>query len=310
MSLESCPGYPRQPEGVLRLDVLSQLLDNDRIKRKHQASIGEQPASHAKKKIAEMSATMVPDYYSRLGVDPRAERAEIEAGSNECSRPGRWGREIRRPGMQTSFISTRYPPCAALLSDPASRAAYDADLAMVQVAEREQKLDILLRRVKLRAAKGGLTATDRHLLGDEATRLGLSEEDLLRLTRPIPELFETVVIDEDADLDADPPSDVLDPSTRRQIRAALDHLGCRDLYDALGVGRDSPVSFIASRADAERQRWMKKAQVTAEKTAWLEVITHAQSHLTSAKIRSRYDRTLAQEAEESFEALANLLSRD
>ena len=49
---------------------------------------------------------------------------------------------------------------------------------------------------------------------------------------------------------------------------------------------------------------MKKAQVTAEKTAWLEVITHAQSHLTSAKIRSRYDRTLAQEIEESFEMLA------
>ena len=49
---------------------------------------------------------------------------------------------------------------------------------------------------------------------------------------------------------------------------------------------------------------MKKAQVTAEKTAWLEVITHAQSHLGSAKIRARYDRTLAQEAEESFESLA------
>ena len=46
---------------------------------------------------------------------------------------------------------------------------------------------------------------------------------------------------------------------------------------------------------------MKKAQVTAEKTAWLEVITHAQSHLTSAKMRARYDQTLALEAEESFE---------
>ena len=49
---------------------------------------------------------------------------------------------------------------------------------------------------------------------------------------------------------------------------------------------------------------MKKAQVTAEKTAWLEVITHAQSHLTSAKTRAKYDRTLAQESEESFDALA------
>ena len=96
-------------------------------------------------------------------------------------------------------------------------------------------------------------------------------------------------------------------STRRHgARSAVrsNTLAARDLYDALGVARDAPSSYIAARADAERQRWMKKAQVTAEKTAWLEVITHAQSHLTSAKIRARYDRTLAQEAEESFEALA------
>ena len=49
---------------------------------------------------------------------------------------------------------------------------------------------------------------------------------------------------------------------------------------------------------------MKKAQVTAEKTAWLEIITHGQSHLSSSKVRGRYDRTLAQETEESFEGLA------
>src|SRR5207253_5851449 len=61
---------------------------------------------------------------------------------------------------------------------------------------------------------------------------------------------------------------------------------------------------IAARADAERQRWMKKAQVTAEKTAWLEVIAHAQSHLGSPRARARYDRTLALEAEESFDGLA------
>ncbi len=97
---------------------------------------------------------------------------------------------------------------------------------------------------------------------------------------------------------------MLDPSTRRQIRVALEHLGCRDLYDALGVSRDAPETYIDARADAERQRWMKKAQVTAEKTAWLEIITHGQSHLSSPKARARYDRTLAQEAEESFESLA------
>ncbi len=85
---------------------------------------------------------------------------------------------------------------------------------------------------------------------------------------------------------------------------ALEHLECRDLYYALGLTRDAPASDIAARADAERQRWMKKAQVTAEKTAWLEVVAHAQSHLGSPRSRSRYDRTLALEAEEAFDGLA------
>ena len=146
--------------------------------------------------------------------------------------------------------------------------------------------------------------SDRKILADEAAKLGLTDDDLQNVTRPIPDLTESVDSDAGAELDKDPPADVLDPSTQRQIRAALEHLGCRDLYDALGVSRDAPPSYIAVRADQERQRWMKKAQVTAEKTAWLEVITHAQSHLSSPKERGRYDRTLAKEAEESFETLA------
>ena len=192
----------------------------------------------------------------------------------------------------------------ALLSDPATRAAYDAELAVSQRAERDRKLDELQRRVRLRAAKGGLGQSDRGLLIDEATRLGLNEDDLVRITRPIPNLVEAPSVNGDSELDFDPPADVLDPSTRRQIRMALEHLGCRDLYDALGLTRDAPASDTAARADAERQRWMKKAQVTAEKTAWLEVITHAQSHLGSPRSRARYDRTLALEAEESFDRLA------
>jgi len=164
--------------------------------------------------------------------------------------------------------------------------------------------------VRLRAAKGGLGATDRKLLGDEAARLGLSEEELLGLMRPIPNLVEAPSQTGDDELDPEPPVDVLDPSTRRQIQVALEHLGCRNLYDALGVTHDAATSYITARADEERQRWMKKTQVTAEKTAWLEIITHAQSHLSSAKARGRYDRTLALEAEEAFEALASFTLKE
>ncbi len=272
---------------------------------KDRVSTRMEHVSREKMTIAETNATMVPDYYARLGIDPAAERAEIETALKRMQPV--WSMGTRNPKTRHAnqlYLDEIPALRRALLSHSASRVAYDAELAMVQLAERDKKLDLLLRRVNLRAAKGGLTATDRRLLGEEAAKLGLSDEDLLRLTRPIPDLVETVAKGEDSEQDLDPPTDVLDPSTRRQIRGALEHLGCRDLYDALGVSRDAPGSYVAARADAERQRWMKKAQVTAEKTAWLEVITHAQSHLTSPKIRARYDRTLAQEAEESFDSLA------
>ena len=254
---------------------------------------------------------MVPDYYARLGVDPGAERAAIEAALQRMQ-PA-WSMGTRNPKTRHAnqlFLDEIPALRKALLSDPTSRAAYDAELAMVQVADREQKLDELQRRVRLRAAKGGLTASDRRLLGDEAAKLGLSEDDLLRVTRPIPNLIDAVSLRDDAELDQDPPADVLDPSTRRQIRVALEHLGCRDLYDALQVTRDAPVTYVVARADAERQRWMKKAQVTAEKTAWLEVIAHAQSHLSSPKSRARYDRTLRKTRRSSSRPSRGLLSRD
>ena len=248
---------------------------------------------------------MVPDYYARLGVDPGAERAEIEAALKRLQ-PA-WSMGTRNPKTRHSnqlYLDEIPALRKALLGDPASRAAYDAELAVAQIAERDARLDELQRRARLRAAKGGLSPADHALLVEEATKLGLSEDDLIRVTKNIPMLVEAASVNGDVELDHGPPADVLDPSTRRQIRVALDHLGCRDLYDALGVSRDAPKNYIEARADEERQRWMKKAQVTAEKTAWLEIITHGQSHLSSPKARARYDRTLAQEAEESFEGLA------
>jgi hypothetical protein len=248
---------------------------------------------------------MVPDYYARLGVDPGASAAEVEAALQK--QQPLWSMGTRNPKTRhTNQLYLDEVPALrrALLSAPESRAAYDAELAAAQIAEREAKLDELQQRIRLRAAKGGLTPADRTLLQDEAARLGLNGDVLDRLTRLVPSLSSAVRVELDDELDIDPPAEVLDPSTRRQIRGALEHLDRRDLYDALGLPRDAPASIIAARADEERQRWMKKAQVTAEKTAWLEIISHAQSHLTAPKARARYDRTLSIEAEEQFEAVS------
>src|ERR1700677_651487 len=115
--------------------------------------------------IAETNAPMVPDYYARLGVDPRAERTEIEAALKRLQ-PA-WSMGTRNPKTRHAnqlYLDEIPALRKALLSDPTSRAAYDAELAVAQLQERERKLDELQRRVRLRAAKGGLAAADRGLL--------------------------------------------------------------------------------------------------------------------------------------------------
>ena len=136
--------------------------------------------------IVTADATVVPDFYARLGVDPGAERTEIEAALQR-KQPA-WSMGTRNPKnrhVNQLYLDEIPALRKALLSDPSSRAAYDAELAVAQMQERERKLDELQRRVRLRAAKGGLAASDRGLLGDEAAKLGLSEEDLLKVIRPI-----------------------------------------------------------------------------------------------------------------------------
>ncbi len=238
---------------------------------------------------------MVEDYYEILGVDPRADRSAVQAAL-ERAQP-LWSSGTRNPKTKHKFQSylDQIPAIKrTLLGDPSARAAYDADRLAALQGQRDVKLDELQRWVRLRAAKGGLTPTDRQMLADQVVRLGLSLGDLDRLTAPIP-----TRPDEAAPVDApEPAPDVLDAVARKQIRVTLDHLRKRDLYDALGLLRDAPGTEVVRRSDEERRRWMQKSQVTAEKTAWLEAVSHAQSHLTNPPGRARYDRTLTLEAEE------------
>jgi hypothetical protein len=243
---------------------------------------------------------MVPDYYAMLGVAPNADHSEIEAALSR-QQPA-WSSGTRNPKTKHAFQSylDQIPALRhALLGDPAARASYDLQVEAVHQADRSRKLDLLQKLVKLRAAKGGLTVSDRALLRGRATALGLSADDLDKLAEPFPLKAETP-----PEIDTpDAPVDVLDPATRRQIRVGLTHLGLRHLYDALGLNRDAASEAIIARAEEERGRWMRKSQVTAEKTAWLEVISYAQSHLGTTAARAKYDRTLAVEAEEDFSEL-------
>ena len=164
---------------------------------------------------------MVADYYAMLGADPGADRASLEAALARCQ--PLWSSGTRNPKTKHTYQSylDQIPEIRkALLGDPAARAAYDAELAAARRAERDRVLDELQRLVRLRSAKGGLTVSDRALLREHSDRLGVDPADLARLIEPIPPRPEAPVEVEAVE----PPPDVLDPVTRKQIRVALDHL--------------------------------------------------------------------------------------
>ncbi|WP_169979691.1 hypothetical protein [Tautonia rosea] len=241
---------------------------------------------------------MVADYYEMLGIRPDADRASIEEALARCQ--PKWSAGARNPKHRHTFQSylDQIPAIrAALLGDLATRSGYDAELAAQRRLQLDRKLDELQRLIRLRSAKGGLTVSDRDRLKAEAQRLGVPDDAFARLLEPIPPLPERPPEPIES---VDPPADVIDSATRGQIRRTLDHLRRLDLYDALGLQRDAPQSEILNRADEERQRWRQKSRVSAEMTAWLEVIAYAQSHLGTPEARSRYDRTLEREAEDRF----------
>src|SRR3954468_17343396 len=166
---------------------------------------------------------MVPDYYVMLGVEPTADRQTLEEALARCQ--PKWSSGTRNPKNKHTYQSylDQIPALRqALLGDPGARAAYDAELAAGKRIERDRKLDELQRLVRLRAAKGGLTALDRTLLRTEADKLGLTHDDLDRLAEPFPDLPEGPAPAAEPD---EPIADVIDPATRRQILLTLEHLG-------------------------------------------------------------------------------------
>jgi hypothetical protein len=123
----------------------------------------------------------------------------------------------------------------------------------------------------------------------------LTHDDLDRLAEAIPPRPEAPLEQDEPD----PPVDRIDPAMRRQIRVALEHLRKRDLYDVLGLKRDAALREIVARADAERQKWMQKAQVTAEKTAGEKAAAQAKAEETAlptdlVELKAQITRATAQ----------------
>src|SRR5258707_8849961 len=107
---------------------------------------------------------MVADYYAMLRADPRGDRSSLEAAPARCQ-PA-WSSGTRNPKTKHTYQSylDQIPALRqALLGDASARAAYDAERAAALRAERDERLDTLQKLIRLRAAKGGLTVSDRKL---------------------------------------------------------------------------------------------------------------------------------------------------
>jgi tetratricopeptide (TPR) repeat protein len=243
---------------------------------------------------------MIVDYYEMLGVDRGAGRDEIEAALH--SRQPEWSARARQPGDGSRYraLLQRVPALRkALLGSPEARAAYDAELAALRGAARGRGLDTLRRLVRLRAAKGGLTVTDRRLLLDQAGRLGLGRAELEPLLDPYPPWPEPPPEPDDEPV----PSGVADAAARRRIAEALDAVGRPDLYDLIDLRRDVPQDELR-----EQLAWLRSHGKDAP-APWREALALAHTHLGTPEARARYDRALTIEAEAELDHLLGFALR-
>ena len=145
----------------------------------------------------------------------------------------------------------------------------------------------LQRLVELRAAKGGLSVTDREMLRNEAEALNLGREDVDRLMAAFPPWPEPPARQE-LPVSA---LEQVEPWEWAELEHRLDELNLRDLYEVLKVGSDAEASTLEERLQ-ELSRNPDRDPVK-EETRRL-----ADRHLGTAQARARYDRSLmlAQEA--------------
>jgi hypothetical protein len=231
---------------------------------------------------------MVVDYYALLGLDRHADRLAIEAALARCQ--AEWHARMSDDGAGgriRAYLGSVPAIRRSLLGSTAARAAYDAELLSMHQSTRQHALDRLQHLVELRAAKGGLTVSDRQRLRVEAERWGLAREEVDRMASAFPPLPEPP---HETESPIDPASLVetgeWDALTRR-----LDELGLQSLYEAIGLSNDADDDTITARL-RERPGGSGSGRPEPDPVE-VELRLLIEHHLGSAEARARHDRTAA-----------------
>lgn len=249
---------------------------------------------------------MLADYYAMLGVAANAGRAEIEDAV--ARRQPEWSLKARDPREGHRYLGylAQLPALRlALLSTDEARAAYDDSLRRAQLDAGRESGETLLKLVRLRAAKGGLTVRDRQILREEAESRGIAPAELARLLEPFPPWPEPPPEPDETEL----PGDVLDLAERQQLRGLMIALRRKHLYDVLDLAPDASREEIEERLEMARRDLRRGATHTEEGRLWQAALVQVQAHLIGAEARTRYDRTRCLEASEELERIITFTLR-
>lgn len=241
------------------------------------------------------------NYYEILGIDRSADSQSIEQALGR--KRIEWSKGTRNPKTKIQYqkyLDVIPEIKRSLLSDAEGRKAYDAELDALARKEKLERIEEFERRVRLRSAKGGLSSTDRDELRALAAKFAIDDQSFESITRHIADFAEPPR----TQTPPEPAPDVQDKTTRRMIKDVLDQIQKNNLYEVLDLPRGASLDQIKTSAEELRKQWNNKSQTTAEKTAWLDAATFAQSHLCDPQKRARYDRTLVHMAEEEFQDAA------
>lgn len=237
------------------------------------------------------------NYYILLGLDPAEEDpAKIEAAIVAKQREWAMLRTHPTKGTWASSYIQQIPAMRRALSNPGDRQAEAEDARRQLLNRQKEKYTDLDEALNLLGAKGHILESELESL---LKRGNFKTFELSDLQERISRLSIEIIKDEPkSELEKISP---IDTSTEKKIESGLQLLGKKDLYDFLGLHKNSSLEALQSRTSEEYARTRLQTKKDAQVTANQELIGYCQHLFKDVTSRKRYDKTLDQQRFKSLD---------
>ena len=244
-------------------------------------------------------ANLRPNFFELLELDPTAPWDHAHFENTLKSRRAEWVSQSRHPrhALRYKGYLDLIADIQAVMADPMQRQAEAEAALRVRDERHARRRREFADELELLAAKGYITHDEIDFLATEYNAV----LDITQIYRQI-ELFSI-------DIRPAPENrivEIIDSSTMQDIRAQLEIINRRNVYDFLGMPPTTTTSALLEAARRVYEETLRQNKITAERTAKSVLSGHALQIFKDEGKRRKYDRALNRQ---TYDVLLEKLER-